>query len=79
MHSTIDYSKSPSPQFDAVQDVMEWFGERYQTVAAEMSKVKDRDTFAFYCSFVGVGGFPVKAWYEHFHGQGSWEAGNAKG
>lgn len=27
MHYTIDYSKSPSPNFDAVNDVMEYLGK----------------------------------------------------
>lgn len=73
MHTTIDYSKSPSPQFDAVQDIMEWFGHKYPVIARELCRIKDQEQFTCWCSFGGVTGFPVKAWYEHFHGQGSWK------
>ena len=73
MHKTIDYGKSPSPQFDAVEDIHDWLGDSYDKIAAELSQVKDCEQFAFWCSFAGISGFPVKAWYEHFHGQGSWK------
>jgi hypothetical protein len=34
MRNTINYSKSPLPAFDAINDVMEWFGpERYAKIA----------------------------------------------
>lgn len=72
MKTTIDYSASPTKAFDAVEDVKDWFGDRYDTVAALMKDVKDCGQFAAYCSFTGVEGFPVRAWYEHFNGQGSW-------
>ena len=73
MHTTIDYSKSPAPAFDAVEDVRNWLGDSYDRVAAELVKVRDCGLFTFYCSFAGIEGFPVKAWYEFFHGQGSWK------
>jgi len=74
MHSTIDYGKSPSPAFDAVEDVRDWLGaERYAKIAPEMAKLTNCKAFAMYCSLTGISGFPVKAWYESFHGQGSWK------
>lgn len=74
MHNTIDYSKSPSPAFDAMQDVIEWLGrERYEKISPEMAKLTDRDAFAMYAGLAGIRGYPVLAWYEHYHGQGSWE------
>lgn len=74
MHNTIDYGKSIAPSFDAVQDVMDWLGaERYAKIAPEMAKLANCGAFAMYCSLAGIQGFPVKAWYEHFHGQGSWK------
>ena len=73
MHNTIDYAKSPAPAFDAVEDVRNWFGAKYDTIAQELSKVTNCAQFALYCSLAGIQGFPVKAWYEHFHGQGSWK------
>lgn len=72
MHTTIDYSKSPAAAFDAVEDVKEWFGPKYQAIADQMKLVVDCEQFELYCNLGGVQGFPVKAWYEHFHGQGSW-------
>lgn len=80
MHNTIDYSKSPAPSFDAVEDIRSWLGEeRYKTVAPEMAKLNNCGAFAMYCSLAGVQGFPVKAWYEHFHGQGSWKPEQLEG
>lgn len=75
MHNTIDYSKSPAPSFDAVEDIREWLGEeRYaRLIAAGIGNELHCRRFALYCSFIGIQGFPVKAWYEHFHGQGSWK------
>jgi hypothetical protein len=80
MHTTIDYNKSPTPQFDAVEDIRDWLGkERYKTVAPEMAKLSNCEAFAMYCSLAGIQGFPVKAWYEHFHGQGSWKPEELEG
>lgn len=72
MKTTIDYAKSPAPQTDAVADIQEYFGERYDKVAEMMKGVEDCRAFQFYCGLAGVEGFPVRAWYEHFHGGGSW-------
>lgn len=80
MHITIDYSKSPSKAFDAVEDIKEWLGaERWDVISPEMAKVKNCEAFEMYASLAGVQGYPVVAWYELYHGQGSWEAGNAQG
>mgnify|MGYP001581466005 CR=1 FL=1 len=74
MHTTINYNQSPSPAFDAVQDIIEYLGrERYDKVAPEIAEIKHCGQFAMACSLGGIQGFPVKAWYEHFHGQGSWK------
>lgn len=73
MKTTISYNQSPAPAFDAVQDIKEYLGERYDRVAPEIAKVKHCGQFALACSMGGIEGFPVKAWYEHFHGQGSWK------
>lgn len=73
MHSTIDYSKSPAPAFDAVEHVKDWLGAKYNDVAPEFAKITNCGQFAMWCSMAGISGFPVKAWYEHFHGQGSWK------
>lgn len=74
MHNTIDYSKSPAPAFDAVEDIKDWLSpERYDKLAPEMAKLTHCGNFAMYCMLAGIQGFPVKAWYESFHGQGSWK------
>ena len=75
MHTTIDYSKSPCAAFDAVNDIKEWLGqERWDKVSPEMAKVKDQEHFMHYAGLAGIQGFPVQAWYELYHGQGSWKA-----
>lgn len=71
MHTKVDYTKSSAPNFDAVNDIMEWLGDKYATVAPEMAKVTDTDAFMFYCGLAGIQGFPVRAWYDHFHGEGA--------
>ncbi len=72
MHTTIDYSKSVTPNFDAVNDVQDYLGEKYPEIARAMSTITDPYSFSCYCGLAGIQGFPVRAWYEHFHGQGSW-------
>lgn len=74
MKTTIDYSKSPSPAFDALQDVIEFLGPRWNTeVHAEMRKVTDPDQFRMWADFAGVSGFrPVSAWYDHYHGENAY-------
>lgn len=73
MHTTVDYSKSPAPAFDAVNDVMNWFGDRWPSVTELMSRVKDPSDFRFYAAFSGVQGAPVRYWYDHYHGQGAFD------
>lgn len=74
MHNTIDYGKSPSPAVDAINDIKSWLGQdRWDKLYPEMSKVTNCYQFAMFCSLAGIQGFPVKAWYELIHGQGSWK------
>lgn len=72
MHTTKDYSKSITPSFDAVEDVKKWLGRKWDTISPQISKIKDREQFALYADLAGIQGFPVAAWYELYHGQGSW-------
>jgi len=77
MKTTIDYSTSPAKAFDAVNDIIEHLGERkYNEISPQISLVKDHNQFAFYCMLAGIEGFPVKAWYEHYHGEGTWKESN---
>lgn len=71
MHVTRDYSKSEAPNWEAVNDVMNWLGDRYSTLAALMRTVIDPDEFALCCELLGFSGKPVQAWYDHFHGEGN--------
>ncbi len=74
MKTTISYKDSPSPAFDAVQDIIDYLGtERYNKLSPAISLVTNCGQFAMYCSLAGIHGFPVRAWYEHYHGQGSWK------
>lgn len=74
MHSTIDYRNSPAPQHDAVNDIKDYLGiARWNAVSEEMRKVTNCAQFALHCSFMGISGFPVRAWYELYHGEGSWD------
>jgi hypothetical protein len=74
MHATIDYNKSQAPNFDAVKDIKGWFGpERWAIISPKMAKITNCGQFALYAEFSGVRGFPVRAWYELYHGEGSWK------
>jgi hypothetical protein len=74
MHNTISYAERATPSFDAVNDIKDWLGnERWDKISPEMAKVTNCGQFAMYASLAGVQGFPVKAWYELYHGQGSWK------
>ena len=74
MSYTIDFSKSPCPAADAVQAVKDWLGpETWDKISPMMAKIDDPETFIFAANFAGVRGYPVKAWYELYHGQGSWK------
>ena len=73
-HYDIDYSKSPAPTFDAVQDIIDYLGEKkYKEISPMISRITHCGQFAMYCSIAGIHGFPVRAWYEHYHGRGSWK------
>lgn len=74
MKTTIDYTNSPAKNFDAVEDVKDWLGARYDALASEMRNVRNPKYFTFYCSLAGIEGFPVQAWYDHFHGEGKYLA-----
>lgn len=74
MKRTVDYSKSASPRADALQDVIEELGERWDSARASgLNKVTDTEQFAAWAGFAGIEGAPVEAWYDHYHGQGAWE------
>ena len=73
MHTTINYSNSQTPSFDAIEDIKDWFGQKkWDELSPMMAKVIDQEQFELYANLGGVQGFPVKAWYELYHGQGSW-------
>lgn len=69
MKRTVDYAFSPCPNADAVADIQEYLGDRYDRVAAYLRTITDFGQFQLWCSFAGIEGFPVKAWFRHFHGE----------
>lgn len=74
MHHTTNYANRPAPAFDAIEDIKEYLGpERWAAVSPEMAKLTNCGAFALYASLGGISGFPVIAWYELYHGQGSWK------
>lgn len=74
MKRTVDYSKSASPRADALQDVIEELGERWDSAKKfGLQFVKDTEQFTNWAGFAGIEGAPVEAWYDHYHGQGAWE------
>ena len=73
-HYTISYKDSPCPSVDAIDDIKEWLGqERWDKLYPLFAKIETQKAFELYASFVGVQGFPVIAWWELIHGQGSWK------
>lgn len=74
MKTTIDYSRSPAASFDAIEDIKDYLGEaRFEALSPEMAKVANVRQFSFYCGLAGIEGFPVRAWYELYHGGGAWD------
>jgi hypothetical protein len=72
MSTTISYANSPCPKTDAVNDIKNWFGDRWDKVSELMQTVSSQEQFILYAAFAGVQGFPVIAWWELYHGEGSW-------
>jgi len=73
-HYDIDFSKSPAPKHDAVEEIKKWLGNaKYNELSPQMAAVTNPRQFSFYCMLAGIQGFPVSAWYELYHGEGSWE------
>ncbi len=75
MKVTIDYTNSPAKKFDAVEDIKNYLGPTYDMLAAIIKAEKNKGDFLLGCAILGIHGFPVEAWYDHFHGEGSWKNG----
>jgi hypothetical protein len=74
MHATIDYSKSPAPAFDAVEDIKSWLGQaKWNQVHPMLSEISNVRMFEAYANLAGIQGFPIVAWWESIHGEGSWD------
>lgn len=72
MHHTRSYANSPCPKVDAINDIKDWLGDHWDKISAQMSEITNQHEFVFCAAFVGVQGFPVIAWWELYHGEGSW-------
>jgi hypothetical protein len=74
MYIIKSYVNSPAPAFDAVEHVKEYLGDDYDRIARIMIRVKDQKNFAGTCAMLlGIEGFAVKAWYNHFFGGNAWD------
>ena len=69
MKTTVSYKNSPCPNADAVADIQSYLGDRYERAVEIVKPITDFEQFAFACSFIGIEGFPVRAWFRHFHGE----------
>lgn len=67
-----DYSKSQAPRFDALQDLIDFLGDRWPRCNDHLKSVTSPDQFENWAGFAGVEGAPVEAWYDHIHGEGAW-------
>lgn len=74
MKTIVDYAKSPAPKADAVNDVKDYFGTKWNEISAHMRQIKDVEQFELWANFAGVEGFPVKAWYDLYWGEGAYDA-----
>lgn len=72
MKTRKDYSKSQAPRFDALQDVINFLGDRWPKCNDHLKLITSVDQFENWAGFAGVEGAPVEAWYDHIHGEGAW-------
>lgn len=73
MKQIISYTNEPAPKHKAVEDIKFYLGDQYDNAAMHMKAVTDTYDFHACCAmFLGIEGFPVKAWFDHFHGEGAW-------
>lgn len=74
MHYNVDYTDHPNKAKAAVSDILDFLGtERFEKLVPEMAKITHCGNFAMYCALAGIEGYPVIAWYESFHGEGTWK------
>jgi hypothetical protein len=75
MKQTIQYENldSPETKAKAIADCEFYLGYSWEKVTGALKEVTDPDQFGFWCSMVGIQGFPVVALYEHLTGQNYWE------
>lgn len=69
-----DYTKSTAPAFDAVEDIRQYLGEnRWNAIYFPMMEIRNPAAFRLGCLIMGIAGFAIEAWYDHYHGQNSYE------
>jgi len=74
MGYTVSYKSSSCPKVDAINDIKQWLGQsKWDELYPYMAALPNQNVFALAASFAGVKGFPVIAWYELIHGEGSWK------
>lgn len=63
-----DYSTSPSPAFDAVEDLKEYFGKGFGALSQMLKTAKTLSQFLYWCHHLGIHGYAAIAWYCHIFG-----------
>lgn len=71
-HYDVDYKDRETPKFDAVEDIKQYLGKHYDACAEKMKEIDKIPVFYLACAIMGIQGFPVEAWYDHFHGEGAY-------
>lgn len=78
-----DYSLSPAPNFDAVEDIKDAQGpERWaywqRTIGTNPDAHRDVTSWNLLCDIANVAhSFQRQAWYDHHFGQGAWAKGDS--
>ena len=68
------YSNGPTAAFDAVEHIRKHLGDvEFSNNTDKFRKYTQCTTFILACAYVGVYGYPVKAWYELIFGQDTWK------
>lgn len=68
-----DYSRSIAPNFDAVEDIKDWLGERGWRDLQKKLKYASVLDFISICGQHEIVGFPIQALYDMIHGEGKFK------
>lgn len=65
MHWEVNYATNANADSAAVQDISDWLGsERFAQAEIKLKAAQcTEEEFEMVCSFLGIRGYPVGAWY----------------